>query len=67
LDSQSELQAARDQVQQVIDIHAKVGFQICNWVASDPAILEHIPEELRAEAKAMAFAPEGTERVLGLY
>jgi len=67
LDSQPDWNQASQRILQVIDIHARGGFQINNWIASDPTLLDKIPAELKAEAKALTFSPENTERVLGLY
>jgi hypothetical protein len=67
LDSQPDRDSALQRMLQVIAIHKHGGFQICNWISSDPTLLDQIPAELKADIKTLSFAPENTERVLGLY
>jgi hypothetical protein len=67
LNSQPSRDEALKRILEVIEIHKHGGFSICNWLCSDPTLLDSIPQELRAEVKSLTFTPEETERVLGLY
>ncbi|XP_021957208.1 uncharacterized protein LOC110853263 [Folsomia candida] len=69
LDSTPSLEQAVKLVREVIEVQARAGFQVCNWVANSQEILNSIPEELRApESKQLNIKdclPEG--RILGMW
>lgn len=50
-------------------IHSAGGFNLRNWLSSSPALMSHIPEELRANNMKDMQMGEDTviERVLGLF
>ncbi|CAG7821049.1 unnamed protein product, partial [Allacma fusca] len=68
LDSFQNVNQARKQIQDVFNIHADGGFQMCSWLTNDPDLMEWIPPDLRTDPdKSLDFEiglPQ--ERILGL-
>jgi hypothetical protein len=62
------VEAAKKKVMDVIEIHRRGGFAICNFASSSKEVLQSIPAELRSsEIKSLEAASElPMERVLGL-
>jgi len=69
LDSKDSENAAIKIIQEVIYIHSKGGFTICNWICNSESVRMHIPEELRAKENTDVNMDTElkTERVLGLH
>ncbi|CAG7828870.1 unnamed protein product, partial [Allacma fusca] len=68
LDSFPNVNQARKQIQDVFNIHADGGFQMCSWLTNDPDLMKWIPPDLRTDPdKSLDFEiglPQ--ERILGL-
>lgn len=59
-------EAAIQLIKDVIYIHAQGGFEIRNWFCSSKAVLESVPENLRATV-ATDVSVDKMERVLGIW
>lgn len=69
LDSVKSEEEAIKRINEVQEIHSRGGFLICNWLSSSDAVLQHIPEKLRAKNKCLQLNANNEnliERVLGL-
>ncbi|CAG7820716.1 unnamed protein product, partial [Allacma fusca] len=68
LDSFESSVEARTQIQDIFNIHADGGFQMCSWLTNDPGLMNWIPATLRTDSdKSLDFElglPQ--ERILGL-
>ena len=52
---------------EVSELHRRGGFLIRNWTCNSQAVLNHIPENLRAQKKEQHSNGDHTERVLGVH
>lgn len=69
LDSTDSEEEARKRVQEITDFHKSAGFQICNWLSNSLNVLQHIPDELKANSTKQLNLESDlpTERVLGMW
>jgi hypothetical protein len=53
----------------IMEVHRRGGFQICNWISSSRAVLQHVPEHLtKSNLKNLCPGEDlPTERVLGMW
>lgn len=56
-------------ISDVIKVHSKGGFEICNWVTNSEEVLSHIPENLRAQTMKdiQIESSNCEERILGVW
>lgn len=69
LDSTETEEEAITLISEVIKIHKKAGFDICNWISNRKKVIDKIPENLRSknQENVNSFLQQSTERVLGLW
>jgi len=66
LDSSDTEAEASKLISDVIHVHGQGGFEIRNWVSNSSAVMNSIPEKLRATSGAVAMNCDNIERMLGL-
>ena len=69
LESADTREEASEHIRNVIEVHRRGGFHICNWTCNDKDVLQSIPEEFRASGYKNLNCETGlpTERVLGMW
>lgn len=69
LGNADSIEEARKLIQDIIYVHSKGGFTICNWISNTEEILDNIDEKLKNQGqKRVEGDPEKSiERILGVF